>query len=42
MEADIEEHFFRLMKDGVYSKARENVRNRIDVKFVSNKQAYLS
>ena len=36
-----EKSLFKLMKNVVYSKAIENLRNRIDVRLVSNKNYYL-
>ena len=32
---------YKLMNNAVYSKAMENLRNRIDVRLISNKQDYL-
>ena len=34
------ENFFKLMDNSVYSKARENLRNRVDLKLVANSKDY--
>ena len=43
MEAEINEDkdgkaLYKLMKNSVYGKTKENLRNRIDVRLVSNKK----
>ena len=38
---DFEKYFFKLMINSVYGKAMENLRKRINVRFVSNKKDFL-
>ena len=38
---DFEKYFFKLMINSVYGKAMENLRKRINVRFVNNKKDFL-
>ena len=38
---DFEKHFFRLMINSFYGKTMENLRKRINVRFVNNKKDFL-
>ena len=37
---DFEKYFFKLMINSVYGKAMENLRKRINVRFVNNKKDF--
>ena len=41
MATKMEKRYYKLMKNAVYGKKMENLRNRIDVLLASNKKDYL-